>query len=179
MKSLHRQVLRTSLVHIQQAQFSLNAEAIGRIRNRVTVLDNIKNAKSVDEFKKKLNKEQIEYVDLLFETIVANMNHIQQEKFFHYATERALKKYDAAEIFFNGFSARPQDITENFDPVAHFYALNKEASSVYKEALSGIDLNSFGSAPAESKKEAKPVEVVDPKKAEADAKKAEEEKKVG
>lgn len=178
MKSLQKQAVRFGLVQKQKAHFSVNADVIGRIRNRVTTLDRIKNAQSADEFKQKLSKDQIEYVDLLFETIIANMSHSQSEKFFHYAAEQALKKNDASEIFFNGFSARPSDITDNFDPIEHFYTVNKKAGEVYKEALSGIDLSSIGTAPAETKKEAKPVETVDPKKAEADAKKAEEDKKV-
>ena len=179
MKSLQRQVVRVSLAQRQKAHFSLSPEVVGRIRARVSTIERIKNADSADEFKQKLTKDQIEYVDLLFETIVANMSYIQAEKFFMYAADRALKKHDAAEIFFNGLSARPEDITDNFDPVEHFYTLNREADKVYKKTLAGIDLSCIGTAPAEqSKKEAKPVEVVDPKKAEADAKKAEEEKKV-
>jgi hypothetical protein len=148
-----------------------------RIRSRVQVAEEISQAQSADVFKQKLTQNQIEYVDLLYDAIVKNMSHTQAEKFFQYSMNRALDTIDPAEVFFNGFSAKSSEITDDLDPVDQFYRTHIQAQSVYKEALSGLDLSNVGKA-TEAKVEAK-VDLEQQKKdAEADAKKAEEEKKV-
>ncbi len=118
-----------------------------------------------------------QYVDLLYDAIVKNMSHTQAEKFFQYSMNRALDTIDPVEVFFNGFSAKSSEITHDLDPVDQFYRTHIQAQSVYKEALSGLDLSNVGKA-TEVKAEAK-VDLEQQKKdAEADAKRAEEEKKV-
>ena len=124
-------------------------------------------ANDKDSLAAKLNPEQKEYVDTIYETYFMYMPNQMQDKFYMYCLSRELQTSNPAEVLFDPTGVDVADLQNINDPIEEFYTVSKEFNKIVSESTKDIDVSKLSQSPAQqavSEATAAPVEPVDQSK---------------